>query len=293
MKSLRLKRGKHNRSRKHRTRKLSIRKLRKGGNGQSSSSSQDNLTNLLNLLDDYQSYIRDIDDLSREEPMDNIKIRQIQNDLNDIENSIVSIFRNNSFDISRLSQEQTDALLYAVLRTSGEIAEAYANSYSNVETKEQIPIEIIDQLIDEFEDKIANIENDMEDDEEYDDDDYDYYVNAFTYLNMIKEIIEQEQPLRIQRMKQKVVDTSRTISSIQPIRTNKRYFLPPNIKQLIAEFIHNPRYYKHFSAHPHPHPFLGSDLNANSSSRKDKSSSSSSALGGRRKSYRRKTRRRK
>ena len=157
MKSLRLRRRKHTksrklrtrklRSRKLRTRKLRSRKLRKGGNGPSSSSSQDNFQILLGLLDSYPTYIRDISDLSREVPMDNIKIRQIQNDLNDIENRIVSIFRNNSFDISTLSEEQKDALLYAILRTNGEIAEEYANAYSNVETKEQMPIEIIDQLI--------------------------------------------------------------------------------------------------------------------------------------------------
>ena len=34
------------------------------------------------MLDSYPTYIRDISDLSREVPMDNIKIRQIQNDLN-------------------------------------------------------------------------------------------------------------------------------------------------------------------------------------------------------------------
>jgi hypothetical protein len=150
MKSIRLKRSNHKKSRKHKTRKI-----KKGGNGRSS---QEILTNLLNLLDDYQSYLGDIDDLSREEPMDNIKIRQIQVDLNDLENSIVSIFRNNSLELSTLSVRQKEALLYAVLRTSGEIAEAYAHAYSNLETKEQMPIEIIDELINEFEIEIENIE---------------------------------------------------------------------------------------------------------------------------------------
>jgi hypothetical protein len=280
MKSIRLKRSNHNKSRK----------LRKGGNGSSSSSSQDNFTNLLNLLDNYQSYLGDINDLSREEPMDNIKIRQIQVDLNDLENSIVSIFRNNSLELSTLSVRQKEALLYAVLRTSGEIAEAYAHAYSNLETKEQMPIEIIDELINEFEIDIENIEIDIENGDDYDDDEYDYYVNAFTYLNIIKQIIEEDQPLRIQRMKQKVVDTARTISTIQPMGSNAKFVLPPNVKKTIGELIHDPRYYKHVSAKPNSHPILGADWKANSSS-----SSSSSALGGRRvKSNRsRKTRRRK
>ena len=311
MKSLRLRRRKHTksrklrtrklrsrklRSRKLRTRKLRTRKLRKGGNGPSSSSSQDNFQILLGLLDSYPTYIRDISDLSREVPMDNIKIRQIQNDLNDIENRIVSIFRNNSFDISTLSEEQKDALLYAILRTNGEIAEEYANAYSNVETKEQMPIEIIDQLINDFQDEIENIENDIENGDDYDDDEYDYYVNAFTYLNIIKEIIEQEQPLRIQRMKQKVGDTAMTISTIQPMGTNNRYFLPPNVKIEIEEFIHNPLYYKHFPSNPKQFDTVLSNARENIKtmpSREESSSSSSNALGGRRKSRRRKTIKRK
>ncbi len=268
MKSLRLK------TRKHKTRKI-----KKGGNGRSS---QEILTNLLNLLDDYQSYLGDINDLSHEEPMDNIKIRQIQDELNDIENSIISIFTNNSLDLSILSERQKETLLYAVLRTSGEIAEAYAHAYSNLETKEQMPIEIIDELINEFEIEIENIEIDIENGDDYDDYEYDYYVNAFTYLNIIKQIIEENQPLRIQRMKQKVVDTARTISTIQPMGSNKKFVLPPNVKQSIAELIHDPRYFKHVSSNPHPHPILGADWNANSSS-----SSSSNTLGGR-KSKRRK-----
>jgi hypothetical protein len=276
MKSLRLKRSNHNKSRKLRSRKLKgrklrgrklrSRKLRKGGNGRSS---QEILTNLLNLLDDYQSYLGDINDLSHEEPMDNIKIRQIQDELNDIENSIISIFTNNSLDLSILSERQKEALLYAVLRTSGEIAEAYAHAYSNLETKEQMPIEIIDELINEFEIEIENIEIDIENGDDYDDDEYDYYVNAFTYLNIIKQIIEENQPLRIQRMKQKVGDTALTIASLEQ---NGNRLPDPAIKNVL-EFIYDPRYFKRVSARPNSYPILDADWNANSSS-----SSSSNAL---------------
>jgi hypothetical protein len=77
------------------------------------------------------------------------------------------------------------------------------------------------------------------------------------------------------------------------MRTNKRYFLPPNIKQSIAEFIHNPRYYKHFSAIPKLYRNVISTALENIKkmpSRKDKSSSTALAKGKRR-TRRRRTRR--
>jgi hypothetical protein len=225
--------------------RLKSRKLRKGGNGNSSSSYQVSLKNLLILLDKYQSYLWDMKyghwKIKYGEYGEDATIENIQDKLNDIKNRIISIFRNNSFDLLTLSEDQTYSLLYAVLRTDEEIVEAYANAYANLETKEKMPIEIIDYIILEFENELNN--NVEFDDEEL----YDYYENALIYLNIIDKIIKQERPLR---MKQKVGDTAMTISSIQPMETNKRYFLPPNVKKAIAEFIHNPRYYKLFSSKP-------------------------------------------
>jgi hypothetical protein len=121
MKSLRLKRGKHNRSRKHNRRnksrklnnssKLSIRKLRKGGNGNEESSSSSSSTpkvslgELFQILYGYISKNRDI-----------IYYEQYPNQTNENDNiarraqreyyreSILNGFRNNRVDIPTISR---------------------------------------------------------------------------------------------------------------------------------------------------------------------------------------------
>ena len=117
MKSFRLKRRNHSKSRKLRGRKLSGRKLRRGGNG-SSSSSQISLDNLFDEMDKYESVNTEIKFDHRQNlpsPFYNIHIQEREESKRAI---ITNFDTNRCADImSRISKQDFMELLINVLNT--------------------------------------------------------------------------------------------------------------------------------------------------------------------------------
>jgi hypothetical protein len=146
MKSLRLKRRNHNKSRK-----LKGRKFRKGGNGRSSSSSSssENYTNekfdeLINLLSQFD-FMSDEDITNNTFGFNARKLQQFRDERAVTINEIKDILTNPNFNIALLPNYKTASLLTAIVSANDEIIDLYTNLYATKENPPQID-EVIDRV---------------------------------------------------------------------------------------------------------------------------------------------------
>ena len=255
MKSLRLNRRKHNKSRK----------LRKGGNGPTSSSSSNpkvsfrTVSALLRSISDKEYVIRE---LEQDDPLNINEINQKKQQQINAKNQVISIFENNNSFLLKLSSREKEILLNDVLNDRG-ISIAYANAYLNLKDITLIPNEAIAVALAEHKDIDASIQEEIN----YKAAAAEYPVNIDFYKNYknLKTIIRifniPEDALMVSKIR--AVKRGETPG---PVSKNSDHigFPDPAFANIMGYHV-GPEY-RNISSQPHPHPILGSDWTASSSS---------------------------
>ena len=254
---------------------------RRGGNGKfssssSSSSSEVNLKGLIFLLNQYIDCKNLIEDeITNNEDINDIN--ELEKAIKEIKEELIHIFKYNKFDLSSLNyRSDIKGLLKKVVSTDAEITEAYADAYLNIDEGNLMITEIIQELKNEYQSEIDEIREEIMDEagemEEEDENNIRYFESKISNLNIVLGILLPHDALMVDRIR-----AVRSGEEPGPVSKNSDHIgLPGPLLENVMSYLEGPNY-RHVSSHPHPHPILGADWNANSSS-----SSSSNTLGGRR-----------
>jgi len=216
---------------------LKSRKLKKGGNGTSSSSSQVSFDELYGLS---QLIIRcntDIIDISENQIEDQeTRLNDLKEIIKEAKNLIISIFRNNKFDLSTLSTQESNLLLSDIIVTDKKIAEAYANAYLQLMNRDRNIIEI-EKIITMVNNWKTGIERDGENR-------YGHKKTAIENLNIIINILNI--PINAITL-HKASFLNKTKDPGPNALSTKRGLLPDNITRDIMQILHGPKYTKQSS----------------------------------------------
>ena len=217
------------------SRKLRTRKLRKGGNGTSSSSSQvsfDELYGLSQLIINCNIDIIEI--IENESEVQETRLNDLKEIIKDAKNSILSIFRNNKFDLSTLSTQQNNLLLSSIILTYEEIAEAYANAYLKLMNRRLIEIENIITMVNSVK-TWTEMDNENR---------YGFKKIAIKNLNIIINILNI--PINAITL-HKMSFLNKTKDPGPNALSTERGLLPDNITRDIMKSLHGPKYTKQSS----------------------------------------------
>jgi hypothetical protein len=219
---------------------LKRRKHKKGGNGNeesiSSSSSQVSFDELYGLSHLIIRCNMDIIDISEDENEDQTRLNDLEEIIKEATNLIISIFRNNKFDLSTLSTYESNLLLSDIIITDKKIAEAYANAYLKLMNRDRniIEIENIITTVNIFK---TRIERDGENR-------YGHKKKSIENLNIIINILNI--PINAITL-HKASFLNKTKDPGPNALSTKRGLLPDNITRDTMEFLHGPKYRKQSS----------------------------------------------